>query len=131
MEQASTIQLVGAGCFGVVIGFFVYLINRYRKSDVQFSDLSTLIGIIGGGGILVLFPASTDLFGAYGIGLFIGFFLYFIILLLFVNRSKAFNSDWFLDGRRKNPGKNESIPGYVRETVTAMGESDNDDDSAI
>jgi hypothetical protein len=127
MEDTSLIQLLGAGGFGAVIGWLVYYINRYRKEDVQFSDLSTLIGIIGGGAVLALFKEGTDLFGAYGIGLFAGFSLYFITLMLLVNKSKAFNSDWFLDGRRKNPAKNEYIPGFVRETSSAMGEESEED----
>ena len=129
METATTLQLVGAGLFGAVIGWLVYIINRYRKDDVQFSDLVTIIGIIGGGAILTLFPQGTDLFGAYGIGLFGGFFAYFLTLLALVGRSKAFNSDWFLDGRRRKVGKNEFIPGGTRETVAAMTIGDDDDDS--
>lgn len=118
---ASTIQLLGAGAFGAIIGWYVYYINRYRKGDVQFSDLVTLIGILGGGAILALFPASTDLFGAYGIGLFLGFFGYFLLLTLWVRISPNFNVDWFLDGRRRAPGQNFIIPEGVRMTVAAMG----------
>ncbi|RMG95735.1 MAG: hypothetical protein D6706_11385, partial [Chloroflexi bacterium] len=62
--SATLIQLLGAGAFGAIIGWYVYYINRYRKGDVQFSDLVTLIGILGGGTIVSLFPARTDLFGA-------------------------------------------------------------------
>src|SRR5690606_32244717 len=103
-------QLWGAGGFGAIIGWYVYYINRYRTRDVQLSDLVTLIGILGGGAILALFPARTDLFGAYGIGLFIGFFGYFLILLLLVTVSRNFGVDWFLDGRRKKHGRDEIIP---------------------
>ena len=48
---ASTIQLFGAGGYGVLIGWYVYFINRHRKGDVQLSDLVTLIGVLGGGAI--------------------------------------------------------------------------------
>lgn len=99
--SASLLQLLGAGGFGAIIGWYVYYINRYRKGDVQFSDLTAVIGIIGGGAVLALFPAQTDLFGAYGIGLFAGFFGYFISLLIMVGRTSNFTVDWFLDGRRK------------------------------
>ncbi len=116
----STVQLIGAGGFGFIIGWFVYFINRYRKEDVQWSDLTTLIGIIGGGAILALFPNSTDLFGAYGIGLFVGFFGYFLFLLLWVRLSKNFTVDWFLDGRRHNLSSDEFIPEFVRQSVTSM-----------
>jgi hypothetical protein len=96
------------------------MINRYRKGDVQFSDLVTLIGILGGGSILALFKAETDLFGAYGIGLGIGFFGYFFVLLIMVRISKNFDVDWFLDGRRKSPPPSYVIPAGTAETVRAM-----------
>lgn len=121
MEQtASQLQLAGAAGFGALIGWYVYYINRYRKGDVQLSDLVTLIGILGGGGILALFPARTDLFGAYGVGLFIGFFGYFIVLLIMVGISKNFSVDWFLDSRRKMPSADEIIPEGSGVTVRAM-----------
>ena len=107
----SVIQILGAGGFGALIGWYVYYLNRYRKDDRKLSDLITLIGIIGGGSILALFPASTDLFGAYGIGLFCGFFGYFAFLNIYVKVSKNFDSDWFLDGRRKKPAPPWEIPG--------------------
>ena len=71
-QIAATIQLLGAGAFGAIIGWYVYYINRYRRGDVQFSDLVTVIGVLGGGTILAIFNAQTALFGAYGIGLAIG-----------------------------------------------------------
>jgi hypothetical protein len=104
MEQGTTVtwvQLLGAAGFGALIGWFVYYINRYRKGDVQFSDLTTVIGILGGAVVLSLFKAESDLFGAYGIGLFLGFFGYFASMLLLIRSSDNFNSDFLLDGRRK------------------------------
>lgn len=122
--SASLIQMLGAGGFGAIIGWYVYYINRYRKGDVQFSDLTTVIGIIGGGLIVSLFPAQSDLFGAYGVGLFAGFFAYYLILVVSVQISPNFSVDWFLDGRRKVPAEGWEIPGSVRQTVGAMS-SDN------
>jgi hypothetical protein len=119
-QAASTLQLWGAGVFGALIGWFVYYINRYRKGDVQLSDLVTLLGVLGGGGILALFPAKSDLFGAYGIGLGIGFFGYFLVLIFLVGISKNFDVDWFLDGRRKKPAVGYEIPTDVRPTGGAM-----------
>jgi hypothetical protein len=110
VQATSTLQLFGAGCFGALIGWYIYYINRYRKGDIQWSDLITLIGIIGGSAILALFPQGTDLFGAYGIGLAVGFFTYFIVLMIMVGISKNFNVDWFLDGRRKLPGGDIFLP---------------------
>lgn len=112
-SSASTIQLLGAGGFGALVGWYVYYINRYRKSDVQLTDLVTLIGVIGGGAVLALFPARSDLFGAYGIGLFGGFFGYFLVLVILVGVSPNFTSDWFLDGRRIRPVEPFYIPAEV------------------
>ena len=121
-QAASSLQLWGAGAFGALIGWFVYYINRYRKADVQLSDLVTLIGVIGGGAILTLFPQKTDLFGAYGIGLAAGFFFYLFVLIILVRISENFDIDWFLDGRRKKPVDPYYIPAGVRPTVSPMEE---------
>lgn len=107
--SASLIQMLGAGGFGAIIGWYVYYINRYRKGDVQFSDLVTVIGIIGGTAVLQLFPAASDLFGAYGVGLFVGFFGYFVTLLILVSRTDNFQVDWFLDGRSRKPKASEQV----------------------
>src|SRR5688572_15094701 len=102
LTPASTIQLLGAAGFGLLLGWYLYFINRHRKADVQLSDFVTVVGAIGGAAVLALFPAGTDLFGAYGIGLAVGFFTYFFILLLLVRasmlKSGAFDWEWFLDG---------------------------------
>lgn len=99
VETYKTLQLIGAGAFGAVVGWYVYYINRWRKDDVQLSDIVTLVGAIGGGAVLALFPAKSDLFGAYGIGLATGFFMYFIVLVILVIRVPGFTAAWFLDGR--------------------------------
>jgi len=115
----ETIQLTGAGCFGGIVGWYVYYLNRYRKADVQFSDLVTLVGVLGSAAVLALFPAQTALFGAYGIGLAAGFFGYFLTLVVLVGVSKSFKADWFLDGRRKAPAVDEIAPD-VMPTVRPM-----------
>lgn len=120
MDQSTTaslVQLLGAGGFGALIGWYVYYINRYRKGDVQFSDLVTLVGILGGGSVLALFPQRSDLFGAYGIGLFTGFFGYFAVLFLLVRASTNFTIDWFLDGRRTRPTEPVFVPGEIETPV--------------
>jgi hypothetical protein len=121
MEKASVLQLLGAGGFGTVLGWLVFYINRQRTDEVKLGDLVTLLGVIGGSAVLTLFPASTDLFGAYGIGLAVGFFQYFFVLAFFVRRSKNFDSDWFLDGRRKRPKEPYYIP--TREELARLAPS--------
>ena len=66
---ASTIQLIGAGCFGAILGWYLYYVNRYRSGTVDFGDITTIATTIGGAAVLALFPSGTDMFGAYGIGL--------------------------------------------------------------
>lgn len=108
---AKTIQLIGAGGFGAVVGWYVYYINRWRKDDVQLSDVVTLLGAIGGAAVLALFPAKSDLFGAYGIGLAAGFFLYFFVLVVLVNKAPGFTAGWFLDGRAPKLATDETTSG--------------------
>jgi len=116
------LQLLGAGGFGAVLGWYLFFLNRYRAGDVALGDLVTVVGAIGGAAILALFPSESDLFGAYGIGLAIGFFGYFLVLVGLVARSDSFGIEWFLDGRRKKPGPDEVIPERTAQTVRAMDE---------
>jgi hypothetical protein len=115
---------LGAFAFGAIIGWYIYYVNRYRKGEVQFSDITTLVGAIGGAAVLKLFEGTTEapgsLFGWYGIGLAVGFFGYFLTLVGLVNKSENFNADWFLDGRRKDPADGWSIPGDTRQTFAPM-----------
>ena len=110
LQAVHDIQLYGAGAFGAVIGWYIYYINRHRRDDVTATDLVTLIGILGGTAVLALFPAHSDLFGAYGVGLAVGFFGYFVIMMILVVISRNFGVDYFLDGRRKKPTGNDYIP---------------------
>lgn len=82
ISDASFIQLAGAFSFGAIIGWYVYIINRNHKDGMQLTHLIALIGVIGGGATMALFPVSTDLFGAYGIGLGVGFCWCFMFSLL-------------------------------------------------
>ena len=111
-QTTPQILLIGAGCFGGLIGWLIYYTNRYREGTPKFSDIVTVVGIIGGAAILNLFPAETDIFGAYGIGLASGFFLYFVSLLILVKAAK-FPWAWFLDGRTRAVGNFDGIEEYA------------------
>jgi hypothetical protein len=114
------LPLIGAFCFGALIGWYVYYVNRYRRGEIQFSDIATLVGVIGGASILVLFDPKTPLFGAYGVGLFVGFFGYLIVLVIMVRQSANFDVDFFLDGRRKRLADDETIPGDFQQPIRTM-----------
>jgi len=68
----------GALCFGLVVGWITYRTLR-RTETTGLSDIATVIGAVGGAAVLSLFPAETNAFGAYSIGLAIGFFSYLIV----------------------------------------------------
>jgi len=123
-DGTPLVQLLGAGGFGAVLGWYLFFLNRYRTGEVGLEDLVTVVGALGGAAILALFPAKSDLFGAYGIGLALGFFGYFIVLAVLVRRSGSFGVEWFLDGRRKRPAADEVIPEGTAVTVRAMGDED-------
>jgi hypothetical protein len=68
----------GAFCFGLVVGWVTYRTLRRTKTN-GLSDISSVIGAIGGAAVVSLFPEETNAFGAYSIGLAIGFFAYLIV----------------------------------------------------
>lgn len=103
-------QSISAGLFGAVLGWNLYFINRYRK-DVVLGDLASVVSALGGAAVLALFPAGTQLFTAYGVGLAIGFFGYFLVLIGLVRSSQNFDADWFIDGRYKDAQNVVTVPG--------------------
>ena len=72
---------IGAAFFGLVVGWVTYRTLRRKEGAVALSDLSTVIGIVGGAAITTLFKDEV-LFGSYAIGLAVGFFAYFIVALI-------------------------------------------------
>lgn len=96
--------VAGTICFGAVIGWFTYYTMRYSSTHAL-SDIATVIGALGGAAVLALFPAGTALFGAYGIGLAIGFFLYVFILIVTTLISKGW-AGLVDEGEKKNPFMN-------------------------
>jgi hypothetical protein len=62
----------------LVIGWITYRTLRRKEGTTQLSDLATVIGAVGGAAVTKLFD-EPDLFGAYSIGLAVGFFLYFAV----------------------------------------------------
>jgi hypothetical protein len=69
---------IGAGCFGLLVGWVTYRTLRRREGNAGLSDIATVIGAVGGGAVTALFK-TPELFGWYAIGLAIGFFLYLLV----------------------------------------------------
>lgn len=107
----NTLPQWGALAFGLVIGWFTYFVNRHRTDAVSIADVASVIGALGGGAILGLFPAKSALFGAYGVGLAIGFFGYFLLLVVMVlsQRGRGWTFEWFLDGRKPQPAGQQMV----------------------
>ena len=109
----------GALCFGVVVGWVTYRTLRRTKTN-GLSDISSVIGAVGGAAVLSLFPAENGAFGAYSIGLAVGFFAYLIVagyIETRVSRNKAFKrinrflgSDINIDNDPFEEDQREEIP---------------------
>lgn len=69
------LNLIGALCFGIVIGWVTYRTLR-RNTATGLTDIATVIGAVGGAAITGIWKAGTGAFGAYCIGLILGFFGY-------------------------------------------------------
>ena len=69
---------IGALCFGLVIGWITYRTLRRKEGSSQLSDISTVIGAVGGAAVTGLF-ADKSMFAYYCIGLAMGFFLYLVV----------------------------------------------------
>jgi len=83
------ISLIGAACFGLVVGWVTYGSLRRAKRN-GLTDITTVIGAVGGAAVTKLFPTETGAFGTYCIGLAIGFFGY----LLVYRNAPAKAQDW-------------------------------------
>lgn len=73
-----SVELIGALCFGIVIGWVSYRTLRRQGETVAISNIATVIGAVGGGAVTALFK-TPDLFGWYCIGLAGGFFGYLVL----------------------------------------------------
>ena len=86
------VELIGALCFGVVIGWVTYRTLRRQGETVAISNIATVIGAVGGGAVTALFK-TPEPFGWYCIGLFLGFFAYLIL-----GNTWLKDSPWLGDG---------------------------------
>jgi hypothetical protein len=87
-----TVDLWGALCFGIIIGWVTYRTLRRQGETVALSNIASVIGAVGGGAVTALF-SSPALFGWYSIGLLIGFFGYLVFAAIVFRDVK-----WLGDG---------------------------------
>ncbi|MET9244195.1 hypothetical protein [Nonomuraea sp. NPDC003709] len=73
--------VLGAICFGLVIGWITYGTLRRRQGAAGLSDLAAVLAAVGGGAVTALVGAP-EVFGAYAVGLAIGFFGYLVATTL-------------------------------------------------
>jgi NhaP-type Na+/H+ or K+/H+ antiporter len=85
----ETFILVGGAAFGLVVGWVTYGFLR-RNDRKNLTDLSAIIGAIGGAAVTGLFQPATGAFAAYCVGLAAGFFGYLIFYMIF----KQSAPDW-------------------------------------
>ena len=98
----SALVLIGALCFGVVVGYITYRTLARTTDKAAITDLASVIGAVGGGTALTLWgPADGSLFAVYSIGLVIGMAVYVILSLAIRGRpatGKVLGSDGPLSG---------------------------------
>jgi hypothetical protein len=86
---------VGAGFFGLVVGWICYRTLRRRGGQAEISDIAAVIAAVGGGSVTALFNDDAELFGAYAIGLAVGFFGYLLAALALGGRKEV--DEWMGD----------------------------------
>ena len=98
--KTTTLELVGAACFGVVVGWVTYRTLRRRGGGAELGDIASVIGAVGGAAVTTLF-SSGKVFGLYCIGLAIGFFGYLVTALILEGRRSV--ADWMGADDRGGP----------------------------
>ena|SRR5437899_1639986 len=103
---------IGAFTFGVVIGWVTYRTLRRNSASASISDLASVIGAVGGAAVTGLFPRETGAFGAYCIGLAIGFFGYLASALVLARSTgpTAKVSEWLGNGPQPAPSTSPGLP---------------------
>jgi bacteriorhodopsin len=67
---------IGSVCFGVFVGYITYRTLARTADKTAISDLTAVIGAVGGGAVTTIIRPQTDNFGWYAIGLLAGFIAY-------------------------------------------------------
>jgi NhaP-type Na+/H+ or K+/H+ antiporter len=75
----SPLEHIGALCFGLVIGYLTYRVLVRTTDRAAITDLTAIVGAVGGAAVTGLFDPGTGLFAMYSIGLAAGLAAYAII----------------------------------------------------
>jgi hypothetical protein len=87
--EATALTKVGAGLFGLVVGWITYRTLRRKEGPALLSDLSSVIAAVGGTAVVAIPFDDPDVFGAYAIGLGVGFFAYLLVGLMVGGKEEA------------------------------------------
>jgi len=99
----SLFTTIGAIAFGVVIGWVTY--GCLRRADRKgLTDLTAVIGAVGGATITGLFQPNTEAFAGYCVGLAVGFFAYLAFYMWLPEKAP----DWL--GERPSPISRDPAP---------------------
>jgi NhaP-type Na+/H+ or K+/H+ antiporter len=72
--------IAGGVAFGLVIGWVTYGFLR-RNDRKTLTDITTIIGAIGGAAVTGIFQPATGAFAGYCVGLALGFFGYLVFYI--------------------------------------------------
>jgi bacteriorhodopsin len=70
---------IGSVCFGFLVGYITYRTLARTADKTSISDLTAVIGAVGGGAVTAIIRPQTDNFGWYAIGLLAGFIIYGVL----------------------------------------------------
>jgi hypothetical protein len=70
----SPLEYIGALCFGLVVGYVTYRVLVRTTERSAITDLTAVIGAVGGAAVTGLFDGKT--FAMYAIGLAVGMAVY-------------------------------------------------------
>lgn len=125
---ASTYPLflcLGALGLGFVFGWTLYFANRGKAGKLTMSDIAAMIAAVAGGGVVSFFSTAPDAaakaaaLGFYGIGVFIGFVIYFVLYRSALKKDGAPDAALISVSSVKGTRKSALISSFEAEDVFA------------